>query len=170
MNRPRASLLAAMFVLFGVPHWSYADGRAEWSDYAWQKIEISSCIGSPATLACPLYHQKWDWKRNQWVDITVRLDPSAGRVWLTQRLTNSDNNDQDFVCVTALIVDAEGRDLIAHHQNWHISSAETIEKSFTYESVALDSAQTIHIGSKQCRAGGSQDDATYARVLADIAN
>ena len=149
---------------------AFADGRADWRDYAWQKIEISQCLGDDNVLVCPLYHQKWDWKRNQWVDITIALDLRRGVVNLVQRLTDNDPKDDDHVCVTALVVDAGGRDLVAHHQNWHIKPHDVLEKSFSYSSPSLASAATIQIGSKQCRDGARQDDRVYANVLAGISN
>lgn len=170
-NRLRASSLAtiaATFLSFGTPQGSFADGRGDWAGYAWQKIDISDCAQSSAGLACPLYHQKWDWKRNQWVDISLLIAPAANTVTLTQRLTNNDQADRDYVCVTALIVDQGGRDLVAHHQNWNIGSGDVLEKSFSYSADDLGSARAIHIGSKQCRRGAGQDDATYANVLAGI--
>ncbi|HTM77788.1 MAG TPA: hypothetical protein VL133_09195 [Devosia sp.] len=146
-----------------------ADGRGDWKDYAWQKIDIAKCVADTAgTRACPPYHQKWDWKRNQWVDIAITIN--GDRLQLTQHLTNNDRYDQDYVCVTALVVDAAGRDLIAHHQNWKISAGQQLSDAFTYASPALDQARAIHIGSKQCRQGAEQDDATYAAVLAGIGN
>ena len=160
--------LAATMLSFGAAQGSFADGRGDWSGYAWQKIEISKCAVMDKVLACPMFHQKWDWKRNQWVDIAVSLDLGSGQVSLSQRLTNNDPKDQDYVCVTAVVVDASGKDLVAHHQNWQISAGEVLDKSFAYRSRALASAKTIHIGSKQCRDGGAEDDATYADVLAGI--
>jgi hypothetical protein len=170
-NRLRASSLAtvaATMLSFGAPQGSFADGRSDWTGYAWQKIEISKCATLDNVVACPLYHQKWDWKRSQWVDLAISLDLRSGQMSLSQRLTNKDPSDQDYVCVTALLVDAAGKDLVAHHQNWQISAGEVLAKAFTYRSGALAAAKTIHIGAKQCREGGSQDDATYANVLAAI--
>lgn len=146
-----------------------AGGRGDWENYAWQKFNVASCVADPAgTLICPPYHQKWDWKRNQWVDIAITI--RGNRLHLTQQLTDNDPMDQDYVCVTALVLDATGRDLIAHHQNWQISAGQTLTDDFTYSSPRLDQAQTIHIGSKQCRDGAEQDDDTYAAVLAGLRN
>ena len=170
-NRLRASSLAtiaATFLSFGAPQGSFADGRGDWSGYAWQKIEVSACRANGTSLSCPLYHQKWDWKRNQWVDISVELDLAAGALRLTQRLTDRDAHDSDYVCVTALAVDAAGANVVAHHQNWHMGPGATKEQSFSYRSGALGSVTTIHVGSKQCREGADQDDALYARVRAGI--
>lgn len=89
---------------------------------------------------------------------------------MSQRLTDNDSYDQDYVCVTALIVDTSGADLIAHHQNWQIAAGEVLEKQFAYRSTALATAKAIHIGSKQCRDGARQDDDTYERILAGIAD
>ena len=166
----RLSLLALVGPLFsGITlQASHADGRADWAGYAWQKIEINECDVTGELVACPIYHQKWDWKRNQWVDISVTLDLAAGRASLVQRLTNNDPYDHDYVCVTAVIVDATGGNLVSHHQNWGISSGEVLQESFAYSSPALGTAATIHIGSKQCREGAGQDDDVYRRVLANI--
>ncbi|MGB3338582.1 MAG: hypothetical protein WBA73_15515 [Devosia sp.] len=167
----RASTLATLAVTFlslGSSQGAFADGRSDWTGYAWQQIKIASCMASGAVLHCPAYHEKWDWKRNQWVDIAIALDLSSGDLHLTQRLTDRDRNDSDFVCVTALAMDAAGNNVIVHHQNWHMNPGGTEEQSFSYSSGALDQIATIHIGSKQCRNGARQDDALYARVLAGI--
>src|SRR5690606_17000423 len=134
----------------------------------WQQIEIDSCTATGSALHCPLYHEKWDWKRNQWVDITVELDLAKGELRLTQLLTNNDPRDDDHVCVTALAVDAAGRDVVAHHQNWYLRPGATQEAQFSYPTARLAQVTAIHIGSKQCRDGAQQDDALYARVLAGI--
>lgn len=162
-----ATLTAALFSL-GSPHDAFADGRADWTGYAWQTIEIADCQPQGGIVHCPLYHQKWDWKRNQWVDITVELDLGRGALRLSQRLTDNDSHDADHVCVTALAVDAGGATVVAHHQNWHIEAGQVEARSFSYPSDALERVATIHIGSKQCRDGAHQDDALYARVLSGI--
>lgn len=160
--------LTTLSIFVGFPGGAFADGRAGWKDYAWQQIRIADCAPAGATLRCPLFHEKWDWKRDQWVDIAITIDPARGLLQLTQRLTNNSSFDDDHVCVTALIVDAEGKDILAHHQNWHSWSGGVLEDAFSYHSDALDQATAIHIGSKQCRQGATQDDALYASVLAGI--
>ena len=140
-----------------------AEGRADWRGYAWQKIDVADCTARGEDRVCPLYHEKWDWKRNQWVTIEVVL--SEGGVQLTQRLEDKDTYDDDDVCVTAVIVDAAGRNLAVHHTNWHMRHGEAREQSFSYPASGLERAATIHIGSKQCRQGPHQDDAVHAEVL-----
>lgn len=162
----RTLILAALLLV--LPANAFADGRAGWKDYAWQQIRIADCTVAGTTLQCPPFHEKWDWKRDQWVDIAITIDPGNGRLQLTQRLTNNSASDDDYVCVTALIVDAAGRDILAHHQNWHSRPGSVLEEAFTHRSGKLDRAATIHIGSKQCRQGARQDDALYASVLAGI--
>jgi hypothetical protein len=161
--------LAATMLSFGAPQGLFADGRGDWDGYAWQRIGIADCTRLESTLQCPPYRQKWDWKRNQWVDIAITLDLAEGRLHLDQRLTDDDRNDDDHVCVTALAVDADGGNVVAHHQNWHMRPRSVREESFSYASTRLDQIAAIHIGSKQCREGPGQDDALYARVLAGIA-
>ena len=160
--------LAATFLSLGNSPDAFADGRGDWTGYAWQQIKIADCTSNGTTLQCPAYHQKWDWKRNQWVDIAIALDQDAGALLLTQRLTDNDPSDWDYVCVTALALDATGSNVVAHHQNWFMASGAVEERSFRYASDRLDDVATIQIGSKQCRDGATQDDALYARVLAGI--
>lgn len=160
--------LAATLLSFGSSQGAFADGRGDWNGYAWQQIKVADCHVAASVLTCPPYHQKWDWKRDQWVDISVELDLARGELRLTQRLTDADPRDDDYVCVTALAVDAGGEDVVAHHQNWHMNPGGEETKSFLYVSTALDQVTTIHIGSKQCRQGADQDDALYAQVLAGI--
>jgi hypothetical protein len=160
--------LAATFLSFGSSGGAFADGRGDWTGYAWQRIDVADCVAAADVLHCPPYHQKWDWKRNQWVDISIELDLARGELSLVQRLTDTDPRDDDYVCVTALAVDADGDNVIAHHQNWHMTPGAAEEKSFDYASPALSQVTTIHIGSKQCRQGAGQDDALYAHVLAGI--
>lgn len=145
-----------------------ADGRSDWTYYAWQQIKLSQCARDGTIIACPLYHQRWDWKRDQWVDIAISLDLSRNTLQLVQRLTDNDRSDDDHVCVTALAVDAAGNNILAHHQNWYMRHGETMEESFTYRSAALADIAAFHIGSRQCRKGAGEDDAIYARVLAGI--
>ncbi|SEP96154.1 hypothetical protein SAMN05428969_1304 [Devosia sp. YR412] len=164
----RTLLLATLLLI--LPSNAFADGRTDWKDYAWQEIKLTKCASDSMTVACPLYHQKWDWKRNQWVDITISMDLVRGELELTQRLTDNDPKDDDHVCVTALGVDAAGNNIIAHHQNWHMHPRQIEERAFSIRSSRLSSITSLFIGSKQCRQGASQDDDLYARVLAGIAN
>src|SRR5690606_40236112 len=116
--------------IFGSPQGAFADGRGDWNGYAWQQIKITSCAATGTTLTCPPYHQKWDWKRNQWVDIAITLDLATGTLHLNQQLTDNDPYDDDHVCVTALAVDAAGRNVIAHHQNWYLISGTVRDVDF----------------------------------------
>ena len=169
MIRPAtlAACLAAILILVSLRP-AQADGRADWSGYAWQRIEVADCFAMGSVLHCPPYHEKWDWKRSQWVDIVIEIDPASGTLRLAQRLTDRDRRDDDHVCVTAVAVDAAGDNVVVHHQNWHMGPGGIEEKAFAYRSARLADIAVIHIGSKQCRQGASQDDALHARVLAGI--
>jgi hypothetical protein len=162
--------LAATMLSFGSPQGAFADGRGNWQGYAWKTIEIADCRPVDTYLACPPYHQKWDWKRNQWVDISVSIDLATQKLYLSQQLTDKDSYDDDYVCVTALIVDTAGTDLVAHHQNWHMMHGDVVRKDFAYTSARLADADKIYIGSKQCRDGAGQDDDVYTAVLAGISS
>jgi hypothetical protein len=160
--------ITAFSVSLALAYPAFADGRADWEGYSWQKIDISSCAVRAAELVCPQYHQKWDWKRDQWVDITINMDRETGQLQLSQQLSNNDPRDNDDVCVTVIMVDGFGRNLVAHHQNWHTLHGDVLRQTFRYYSSHLADAATIHLGSKQCRKGSEQDDAVYANVLARL--
>lgn len=145
-----------------------AQGRDDWPGYSWQQFGIASCVPSGAALHCPTYHQKWDWKRDQWVDIAISIEIKAGRLSLSQQLTNRDSHDDDDVCVTMLVLDADNRTILAHHQNWHSRHGTEMADDFVLHAGNLAAAATLHIGSKQCREGSHQDDARYAAVRAGI--
>lgn len=142
------------------------DARGGWHGYAWKRISLTDCDRFEQQTLCPLYHEKWDWKRNQWVDITLVLRP--GQIDLSQRLTNRDRRDDDFVCVTAIVMDASGRALAIHHQNWHSDPGEEQEESFSYPLTRAREPAALLIGSRQCRKGGHEDDDVYAQALAAI--
>lgn len=160
--------LAATLLSFGSSHGAFADGRGDWDGYAWQQIKVADCLATGTVLHCPPYHEKWDWKRNQWVDMVIELDLARGELRLTQRLTDIDARDDDYVCVTALAVNAGGSNVVAHHQNWHMLPGSEKTQSFSYASPSLAQVTAIHVGSKQCRHGAGQDDALYAQILAGI--
>lgn len=164
-----ASPLATLAAILTLGSPASADGRADWHAYAWQEIKVADCApSSDGTLACPLFREKWDWKRDQWVDIAITLDPATGAIALQQRLSNGDPRDDDYVCVTALALDDAGNTLVAHHQNWHIHPGRVVERSYAYTTPQLQHIVSIQVGSKQCREGAHQDDAIYAGVLAGI--
>ena len=152
----------------GLAQPAQAEGRADWRGYSWQRFDITTCQSLKTDLVCPPYHQKWDWKRNQWVDLSLVIDAAAGQVQLTQQLTNRDPHDDDDVCVTLLLLDAAGRTILAYHQNWHSLPDTVMQDDFTLRSGHLADAVSVHIGSRQCRQGSHQDDAVYAGVLARI--
>ena len=143
-----------------------ADGRADWKDYAWQSVPYGDCAEADENGLCHQYHQKWDWKRNQWVDFLYRADAATGALKVRLRLTNDDRKDDDNVCVTALLVDAKGADVFAFHQNWHIKPRQVLDKTLTFSAdpAVWEKAAKVLIGSKQCRKGAEQDDALFAGV------
>ena len=157
-----------MLVFVAVVPSAGAQGRSDWRDYAWQKIDIAKCSPSMGQLICPPFHEKWDWKRRQWVDIAIAINPATDRVYLTQQLTNDDPHDDDDVCVTVIVVDRAGNNVLVHHQNWKARHGAVQQKEFSYRSGRLADAATIHLGSKQCRKGAHQDDAVYAAVTARL--
>ena len=146
-----------------------ADGRSDWRGYDWRSTEFGSCTDIDPAAGCHAHHAKWDWKRNQWVDVFYRgLDQSSLSVGL--RLTNNDRKDDDYVCVTVLFLDANGRNLAAYHANIHIdpSSTESDETTMRLRPELIARIAKVDVGSKQCREGAGQDADVFARVRAAL--
>lgn len=143
-----------------------ADGRSDWKDYAWQSVIYADCPDTDEAGLCHPFHQKWDWKRDQWVDFLYKADTDTGTLKVRLRLTNDDRRDSDDVCVTALFVDASGADVFVVHQNWRIKPSQVLDKTleFSADPAIWQKAAKVLIGSKQCRKGADQDDALFAGV------
>lgn len=161
-----AFTIAAGLVLTGP---AVADGRADWRDYAWQSVVYDVCPATDDGLCHP-FHEKWDWKRDQWVDFLYRADAATGALDIRLRLTNNDRRDDDYVCVTALFVDDKGADLFVFHQNWHMDARKVKDETFHFSAPpqVMGKVAKVLIGSKQCRKGGHQDDAVFASVKSAV--
>jgi hypothetical protein len=146
------------------------DGRDDWRDYSWQSVAFDDCPDKDEAGLCHPYHEKWDWKRDQWVDFLYAADRTSGALTTRLRLVNRDRRDSDYVCVTALFVDPDGNDVFAFHQNWHIDASQVRDETLTFEAppAAWSKVAKVLIGSKQCRRGSKQDDALFARVKVAI--
>lgn len=164
------ALIAAYFVLISAC-WASAAGKADWQGYDWKSYDFGACVAEvDGEGMCPVHHAKWDWKRNQWVDVSYGVDMSD-RLKLAINLTNKDSYDDDDVCVTVLALDAEGANVFAHHQNRHSIHGEidTNVVALAGPAGAWKTVTTLLVGSKQCRKGPHQDDAVFARVKAELA-
>jgi hypothetical protein len=145
-----------------------ADGRSDWTGYDWRRAPFGKCISTVS--GCHAFHAKWDWKRDQWIDISYGREPS-GHLVVDKHLTNKDPQDSDFVCITVLFLDAEGRNLAASHRNVEVGplSSMTVRDELTPLTPALaNSIKTVDFGSKQCREGASQDDDVFEAVKARL--
>ncbi len=156
--------LAIAILSTGTP--AFAGGKSDWEWYGWSTVKVSKCVASAGGVDCPGVRQKWDWKRDQWVEVAVSVNARAVSVF--QRVTNKDRSDRDDVCVTVLFLDAAGETVLAHHQNWSSDPSSVTERQFSYPAAAWPQVASIAVGSKQCRQGPHQDDAIYAAVLAGL--
>jgi hypothetical protein len=159
----KAAFGAAM-LLGGSPA-EAADSREDWQGYDWRTVERATCPELGADAPCQLFHGKWDWKRNQWVDLV--LGYSNGALELTSILTNYDRRDDDNVCTVVLFQDSAGANVAAFHFNEHSDpqTARNDSKRFPIPRDELAPVSQIRVGTKQCREGPQQDKATYTRVL-----
>jgi hypothetical protein len=162
-----ASLALLLAACAALPIVATLAGHGDWQGYDWNRHPVSACETTPSGLDCPTFTQKWDWKRDQWVDVTLRSKPEG--LTLTQRLTNNDRRDEDFVCVTVQGITPDEQTLFAHHQNWHMDAGQTREQSFTLPAIDVTNLAYIELGTKQCRGGAHEDDAIYAKILHTIA-
>ncbi len=165
MHKPILAALAIMATLFGSAV-THAGGKSDWDGYGWKGLDITKCVAQGQTLDCPTMVQKWDWKRDQWVNVTVSVSGQA--VSLTQRLINNDRRDRDDVCVTVLFLDQAGETIFVHHQNWDSHAASTMERQFSYKVSNWPKVTSIQLGSKQCRQGPHQDDAIFEQVSSGL--
>lgn len=142
---------------------AFADGRADWSGYDWRVQPFGQCL-EITEGACLTHRAKWDWKRNQWVDL--RYTPTADGLDLSITLTNNDRGDDDYVCVTALFLDASGANIAAYHANLHIDPSTTLEHAarLIVSPSLMSTIAKVDVGTKQCREGAGQDDAVDAIV------
>ncbi|HTN63037.1 MAG TPA: hypothetical protein VL147_16065 [Devosia sp.] len=158
-------LAAFLAVLTTIP--TAADGRSDWTGYDWRKAAFGQCLSTEA--GCHVFRSKWDWKRNQWVDITYSLQ-ADGDLTLVQKLTNNDPKDSDFVCVTVLFLDAQGRNVTASHTNIEIGprSVKTFQNALPLTTDLASAIRSVEFGSKQCRQGAGQDDLVFEAVAARL--
>ena len=164
-NAVRA-VLVLVLILAGLSP-SFADGRAAWSGYYWRSTPYDACIAQEPS-GCLTHRAKWDWKRDQWVELWYAPAPQG--MTLSLRLTNNDRHDDDYVCVTALFVDAEGSSLAAYHVNLHIDprTVEEDVRTIDLPVALLPRVARVDVGTKQCRQGAGQDDAIYKSVLSAL--
>jgi len=158
------TILAAT-ILYVAVSTAHADSRSDWKGYDWRAVKRSECQALGTAGSCQFFHGKWDWKRNQWVDLVLNYTGSALEV--VNILTNYDRADDDYVCTVVLFQDAEKQNVAAFHFNEHSDhqTAANFTKRFEIARSALDAVTQISVGTKQCREGGNQDKGTYARVL-----
>lgn len=164
MKFPALPSLAAALILF-VAGPAQADSRTDWKGYDWRPVKLTECSDFGATTPCHFYHGKWDWKRNQWVDLVMSV--SGTTLQIEQILTNYDRADDDYVCTVVLLQDSNGDNVVPFHFNEHSDhqSASTSTRRFSVTTSILAAVSQISVGTKQCREGASQDEANFARVV-----
>lgn len=150
------------------PNVAAADSRSDWTGYDWQIVKRSECQDLGASSPCHFFHGKWDWKRNQWVDLV--LANGSGALQVETILTNYDRADDDYVCVVVLFQDQTKANVVAFHFNEHSDhqTASTAVKSLPLSAGRAADIIQLAVGTKQCREGADQDKDTYARVLKSL--
>lgn len=167
MRKPPVRFAFVLSLLLASLSPAFADGRADWSDYYWRVKPFGQCLQASGDF-CLTHRAKWDWKRDQWVDIRYRR--SGNGLDLAVTLTNNDRLDDDHVCVTVLFADAAGANVAAYHANLHIGPRAIREDNarLPLSASAIARIARVDVGTKQCRLGPRQDEAVYDGVLASL--
>ncbi len=131
----------------------------EWRDYVWTAQPIGTCLQDGR---CPVTRTRWDWKRDQRVEI--RIAPGSKGITVTNRLINNDPSDDDDVCVTVLFRDKAGKSITVFHENRHAFPRTDTATTSVVRKAALKSITSIAVGTKQCRRGAHEDDDVYRRA------
>jgi hypothetical protein len=143
------------------------NGSLQWKDYVWKTASSEACFRQSGCL--PL-NQRWDWKRDQWINFTYKLNKQKGLIEIRLQLRNDDPEDDDDVCVTALFLDNKGNDVAVFHVNHHSFPNTYVERSelIAVSANRLKAIKLIAVGTKQCRNGSHEDDAVFADAKAKI--
>jgi opacity protein-like surface antigen len=132
-----------------------AADHSQWRGYNWHNVNDEECLLS--ATSCQLLHAKWDWKRDQWVDLS--LATVGGGLQLALTLTNNDRKDDDFVCV---VVTFDGVAVGFFNEHSDPQTAANFESDLGLPPTSLSAVRKIEVGTKQCREGGEQDRDAFA--------
>lgn len=145
---------------------TFADSRADWVGYDWSTVAPPACLAQ-STSGCPLFRGKWDWKRDQWIELAV--ETKRDRPALDVTLVNRDPSDDDNVCLTVLFQDASGANLAVSHSNLHSDPKSTQSyRGAIVGDLSMKGLSAVQVGSKQCRKGPHQDDDVLKRVVVGL--
>lgn len=153
MKRPLACIALASLVSPVA-----AADHGQWRGYDWHKVNATECLLSSAS--CHLLHVKWDWKRNQWVDLSIAT--GGGGLQLGLILTNNDRKDDDYVCV---VVTFDGVAVGFFNEHSGAQTVANFETDLELPPSSLSAVRKINVGTKQCREGGQQDRDLFAEQL-----
>jgi hypothetical protein len=139
------------------------NGPLEWKDYVWKTASIQGCL---RPSGCSPFKQRWDWKRDQWINLSYELNKQKGLIEIRLQLKNNDSNDGDDVCVTALFLDDKGNDVAVFHENRRSYPGTKLARKseIPLSSNRMKSIKTIAVGTKQCRGGPHEDDTVFANA------
>jgi hypothetical protein len=132
-----------------------------WRDYAWIEASAAACQ-TASTDPCAKVRGRWDWKRDQWFDLTVSRSPGTQTIELELSLQNHDEKDRDQVCITAIFLATEWHPVLVFHQSWLATPHRVINLSFRVDATSQwASVDRVLVGSKQCRNGPLEDRDIY---------
>nr|WP_316652514.1 hypothetical protein [uncultured Gellertiella sp.] len=135
-----------------------------WQNYVWRVRPASQCV-RVETGYCQLVRDRWDWKRDQRYVFSIRTDLGANRMSVRLKLDNRDPADTDNVCVVALFLDDNNREVAVFYQDWQVAPKSVVERSVALSpSRPVASIARVALGSRQCDGGAPGDAANFARL------
>lgn len=132
-----------------------------WKNFVWRVAPYDQCIEIDDRGFCIVVESKWDWKREQYYRFGFRLNPD-GMMIARLRLENKDVQDTDNVCVVALFVDGEGKEVGFIYQNWPSLKNRTIDREIRLvPAIDVAKVRSIAVGTKQCRKRNPEDSQAF---------
>jgi len=139
-----------------------ADG---WQDYVWRIRDAGTCLATDARGLCHLVHDRWDWKREQWYDLSFGSDPKRNLLNLRLRIDNRDPSDQDRVCVVVLFIDDKDEEVAVYYSNWLSFPRRVIDRTTPLKPARdISTIAKVAVGSKQCDGASPRDADLYMRT------
>jgi hypothetical protein len=169
VKKRMGQLLNAISLAIGLAGSAHPSGSGpiQWKDYVWKTAPTEACF---RPSGCLPFDQRWDWKRDQWINFSYKLNKEKGLIEIRLQLKNNDPQDDDDVCVTALFLDKKGNDVAVFHENRHSFPGTNVVRSSKIRVFPnlLKSIKTIAIGTKQCRGGPHEDDDLFVNAKTKV--
>lgn len=135
-----------------------------WQGYVWRVLEINHCL-SITKQSCKILEDRWDWKRPQFYDFSVELDPRNNQILSRIGLRNEDKSDIDNVCIVAAFLDGDGNEIGILFVNWPSRPGRPYARAMPIRpAVPVTGLNQVVVGTKQCSQQATADAKNYQRL------